>query len=215
MIQYTTGGVWVRTWSAVFGEIGGLATDTAGDVLVADKTHGQVQVFDKNEKHLATWSVPGVQQIAADAQGHVFLLVSVVLGWVVDVRSYAGVDEGAWSAILPGSFREVAYTPGRTTSIRELAVDATGRRLPGGHLDAEPRRRRGGLPHAAPQGPVRILGPAGKRRGGALLAHRGSDRLGMDQQRGGGGHVVLAALHQPRPAARHGGGTRRPQRLGR
>jgi hypothetical protein len=27
---------------------------------------------------------------------------------------------------LPGSFREVAYTPGRTTSIRELAVDPTG-----------------------------------------------------------------------------------------
>ncbi len=126
VIQYTTGGVWVRTWSAVFGEIGGLATDTAGDVFVADKTHGQVQVFDKNEKHVATWSVPGVQQVAADAQGHVFLLVSVVLGWVVDVRSYTGVDEGAWSAVLPGSFREVAYTPGRTTSIRELAADPSG-----------------------------------------------------------------------------------------
>jgi hypothetical protein len=126
VIQYTTGGVWVRTWSATLGQIGGLTTDTSGDLLVADKTHGQVQVFDKNEKHLATWNVPGVQQIAADAQGHVFLLISVVLGWVVDVRSYAGVDEGAWSAILPGSFRGVAYTPGRTTSIRSLAVSPTG-----------------------------------------------------------------------------------------
>ncbi len=132
VIQYTAGGVWVRTWSPVFGEIGGLTTDTAGDVLVADKARGQVQVFDKNEKHLATWSIPGVQQIAADAVGHVFLLVSVGLGWVVDVRSDAGVDEGAWSAILPGSFREVAYTAGRTTSIRELAVDPTGNVYLGG-----------------------------------------------------------------------------------
>jgi hypothetical protein len=126
VIQYTTSGVWVRTWSAVFGEIGGLATDTSGDLLVADKANGQVQVFDKNEKHLSTWSVPGVQQVAADAQGHVFLLVSVVLGWIVDVRSYAGVDEGAWPAILPDSFRLVSYTPGRTTAIRALATDASG-----------------------------------------------------------------------------------------
>ncbi len=88
-----------------------------------------------------------------------------------------------------------------------------GQRVSGGHLDAEPRRRRGGLPHPASQGSVRIPGPAGKRRGGTLLAHRGSDRLGMAQQRGG--HVVLAALLQLRSATRAGGGTRRPQRLGR
>jgi hypothetical protein len=126
VIQYTTGGVWVRTWSAVFGQIGGLATDTSGNLLVADRASGQVQVFDKNEKHLSTWSVPGVQQIAADAQGHVFLLVSIGLGWIVDVRSTAGVDEGAWPAILPDSFRLIAYTPSRTTAIRALATDASG-----------------------------------------------------------------------------------------
>jgi hypothetical protein len=132
VIQYTTTGVWVRTWSATFGSIGGLATDPAGDVFVADTANGQVQMFDRNEKHLGTWGVPGVQQIAADAQGHVYLLVSVLLGWVVDVRSYAGGDEGAWSAILPDSFRQISYTSATTKAIKTFTADAAGNVYLGG-----------------------------------------------------------------------------------
>lgn len=92
MIQYSDSGVWVRTWSTPFGEISGVATDAFGDVYVADSANGQVQKFDENGAHIATWSVPGVRQIASDAHGHVFLLVFIVVGFVVDVRSDGGTD---------------------------------------------------------------------------------------------------------------------------
>jgi hypothetical protein len=133
VIQYSDSGVWVRTWSTPFGEISGIATDPSGDVYVADSTNGQVQEFDENGGHIATWSVPGVRQIASDAHGQVFLLVFVVVGYVVDVRSYSGTDEGAWSAVLPGSwFGFSGYLPATTSSIATLSSDAAGNVVLGG-----------------------------------------------------------------------------------
>lgn len=125
--QYSDSGVWQQTWSTTFSHIGGIATDPYGDVYVADAGAGQVQKLSENGAHIATWSVPGVRQVAADAHGHVFLLVNVLVGDVVDVRSYSGADEGAWSATLPGSWFEYeGYEPATTSSIVSLASDAAG-----------------------------------------------------------------------------------------
>lgn len=127
VLQYSETGVWVRTWQTDFTGVVGVATDGAGDVYVADSGTGQVQKFDENGAHLGTWSVPGVRGIAASPNGRVFLLVSVGLGEVVDVRSDAGTDEGAFSAVLPGSwFDTLYYSPATTASIAAIASDSKG-----------------------------------------------------------------------------------------
>ncbi len=127
VIQYTTSGVWVRTWSPYFEDPSGLATDPSGDVYVADSARGEVQKFDANGRHIASFSAPGVRQIAADAHGHIFVLTSIVLAEVVDVRSYNWADEGAWAATLPGSwFQYTGYQAGYTSSIAAIATDPAG-----------------------------------------------------------------------------------------
>jgi hypothetical protein len=129
VVQYSSAGLWLQTWTTHFKHVSGMATDPFGDVYVADSAAGVVQKFDQNGKHLASWTVPGVQQIAADAHARLFLLVSVGIGDVVDVRSTAGKDEGAWSAALPGSWFPPgpnSYSLGATASIEAIAVDAAG-----------------------------------------------------------------------------------------
>jgi hypothetical protein len=127
VIQYSDSGVWQHTWSTTFSQIGGIATDPFGNVYVADAGAGQVQKFDENGTHVATWSVPGIRQIAADAHGRVFLLVNVIVGNVVDVRSYTGSDEGAWPVTLSGSwFNSSGYAPATPGSIVSLGSDAAG-----------------------------------------------------------------------------------------
>jgi hypothetical protein len=127
VIQYSDTGVWVRTWSPYFPSIPGLATDPSGNVYVADGANGVVQKFDAEGGHIATWSVPGVRQIAADKHGHLFMVVSVVLASIVDVRSYAGVDLGAWSTPLPDRWWHYSgYQSNATTAVRAIATDASG-----------------------------------------------------------------------------------------
>jgi len=128
VIRYSASGVWLDTWSARFGAIAGLAVDPAGEVLVADSKSGTVQKFDPSGKQLASWSVPGVRGLAADAHGDMFLLVSVGIGEVVDVRSYfSGADKGAWPALLPGTwFNYYGYGPSSTASVSTVAADAAG-----------------------------------------------------------------------------------------
>ena len=127
--QYSETGVWEQTWPARFNHVAGIATDYLGNVYVADSGAGQVQKFNAEGKHLATWSVPGVRKIATDTKDHVFLVVSVGIGEVVDVRSYFGVDEGAWSAVPPGSWfppSPTSYSPATFTGIVAITTDAGG-----------------------------------------------------------------------------------------
>ena len=128
VIRYSASGVWMDTWSARFGAIAGMAVDPAGEVLIADSKSGTVQKFDTSGKQLASWSVPGVRGLAADSHGDMFLLVSVGIGEVVDVRSYySGADKGAWPALLPGTwFNYYGYGPSSTASVSTVAADAAG-----------------------------------------------------------------------------------------
>ncbi len=135
VIQYSAAGVWIRTWpNGSFTEPSGLATDPAGNVYVADKGRGELLKFTANGKHLATWSMPGARAVAADTHGHLYVLTSVFLGTVVDVRSYAGKDEGAWSAALPGTwFSYTGYLPPTAPgSLRAITTDRSGNVVLGG-----------------------------------------------------------------------------------
>jgi hypothetical protein len=127
--EYSSTGAWEQTWSAHFKHIVGLASDQLGDIYVADSGAGQVQKFDESGKPLATWSIPGVQGIAADAHGRVYLLVSIVLGQIVDVRSFSGADLGSWSAVLPGNWfppSPSSYSTASTAGITAVTADAAG-----------------------------------------------------------------------------------------
>lgn len=112
---------------AVFRRPLGLTTDPSGNVYVADSGRGEVQKFDENGGHLATWSIPGARLLAADTHGHVYVLSTLFVSSVIDVRSYSGTDEGAWSATLPGTwFNYTGYQPASISSPRTMTTDAAG-----------------------------------------------------------------------------------------
>jgi DNA-binding beta-propeller fold protein YncE len=98
---FTSGGTYLGSWGAYgtapgsFKNPGGIATDSTGDVYVADTGNKRVQVFDATGTHLADWTlVTGPNDVAVDNADNVW----VTAGNSVLEFDTAGVQQGSFTA---------------------------------------------------------------------------------------------------------------------
>lgn len=136
--QYTPEGQYVKKWSAVFGNLSGLASDQDGNVYAFDVPQAKVSVFDSQGTLIRSWGSAGsgdgqfsatsgtmVHAIAVDSQKNVY-----VADWGnsrIQVFDSTGtfVRKFGQSGTLPGQFQSGPAAVAITPDGNVLAYDST------------------------------------------------------------------------------------------